>query len=156
MAVVATSGAKLFIGDGSTTWADRATDTYTQIKEVTSLGELGGGFNFNSYQRLEDAEPVFYPTFRQRNEFTFEVVEDLSDAGQSAFSSASDTPNTEYNFKVEFDDNPDPGGTGSPTTWYIRGVSGGFSTTPGDVNSIVRATGRIGTRETPEKLPAST
>jgi hypothetical protein len=68
--------------------------------------------------------------------------QDLSDAGQLALKTASDTADqSNWGFRIEFNDLPSS--VGGPTTYFFRGLPMSFKTSMGSANDVIRATSEI-------------
>ncbi|RXV64864.1 hypothetical protein C6W92_06075 [Roseovarius sp. A46] len=115
--IFATAGAKLFIGGVKDTQStdfvesDFSTETWTEIKELESLGSFGDTSEEISFTSIGDSRTRRLKG--SRNAGSMEVVMgiDYADAGQIALIAAEKTI-FNYAFKVEFNDAPE-GGTPS-------------------------------------------
>ncbi|SFP62769.1 phage tail tube protein [Tranquillimonas alkanivorans] len=137
--IFATNGAKLYISDSAqnTEPADATTYgalTWTEIKEVESLGSFGDTAEEITFTSISDARTR--KVKGARNAGTLEVVmgQDYSDAGQAALIAAEKEIH-DYAFKVVFNDAPD-GGT--PSERYFIAKVGSASEALDTANSVMK------------------
>lgn len=122
MSVFTMANTKIYIG--TTAVADDLTsyenDTYQEIGEVQNISALMDMQNFAQFTALQDARTRNLKTTRAGQNITLSVGYDPEDAGQIDLRDAAlDTVNTNYNFKLEYNDDDT-----SPTTVYWSGVVG--------------------------------
>lgn len=122
MSVFTMANAKIYIG--TTAVADDLTsygaDTYVQIGEAETISGLIDAQNFASFTGLSDSRTRQLKTTKAGENITLACGYDPTDAGQVAVrAAAAVTQQTNYNFKVEYNDDPT-----NPTTVYWSGVVG--------------------------------
>ncbi|SFD17201.1 hypothetical protein [Salipiger profundus] len=140
MPVFATAGAKLYIGGALTAKSsdfvvgDFDSETWTELKELESLGSFGDTATEVTFEALGDARSKRLKGTRSAG--TMEVVcgIDYSDAGQIAALAAEKTDEN-YAFKLEFDDAP-AGGT--PSERYFVAMVGGASEQLDTANNVMK------------------
>lgn len=116
MAKVTSSGTIFRIG---TTAANAATDTYTDVGDVSDVGEFGRVYKEIAFEALSSRNTEkFKGTYNDGN-LQLQLGQNLSDAGQTALFAALDSDD-EYNFQVELNDAPDEDGTGTLFTFKGR------------------------------------
>lgn len=152
LAVINTTGFRVYIGTVGETWANRDSDTYQELGNVENAGTIGYGWTFGSYTLQATGNPVQYKQTRNYGTYTPTVAFNPTDTGLSTYLAESDkTADNPINFAVVADDNPDPTGDGTPTTIYLRGIPGGLDNLQlGPAGEIVRGSLQIGLREFPE------
>lgn len=121
MSVSTAAGAKFFIGTTTPadTEAEFAADTYTEVKEVEDLGELGDESEAVTWAPIGERRIQKLKGARDAGTIVLVVGRDPLDAGQAAMRAAEQT-DFEHNFKIVANDAPDAGGTDS--TIYFRGL----------------------------------
>lgn len=122
MSVFTMANAKIYIG--TTAAADDLTsyeaDTYTEIKEVETISGLDDIQNFAEFTALHNSRTRRLKTTKAGADITLTCGFDPTDAGQIAVrAAAAVTQNTNYNFKVVYND-----ATTNKTTVYWSGVVG--------------------------------
>jgi hypothetical protein len=122
MAVFTMANAKIYIG--TTTAADDLTsykaDTYVEIGEADTISGLIDTQNFAAFTALADARARQLKTTKAGENITLTCGYDPEDAGQVAVrAAAAVTQQTNYNFKVEYNDDDT-----NPTTVFWSGVVG--------------------------------
>lgn len=125
MAVFTMANATVSIG--TTAVADDLTsyeaDTYVEIGEVETMTGLDDIQNFTDFTALSDARTRRLKTTKAGADITLSCGFDPEDAGQIALrAAAAVTTNTNYNFKVVYND-----ATTNKTTVYWSGVVGNDS-----------------------------
>lgn len=147
-----TEGAKLYIG---TTAENGASDTYTQIKRVTSIGEVGPETSAIDVTALEDYAREKIKGMRDHGDVEIEISRITSDPGQAALKAAADDDgDLPYNFRIEFDDQITPV-TGNKTKIEFKAHVLAFRIAPVQVNGVVKVKSRLAiTGETTETLAA--
>ncbi|EPX85381.1 hypothetical protein [Salipiger mucosus] len=140
MPVFATAGAKLSIGSALAAKtadfvaSDFDSETWTQIKELESLGSFGDTAQEITFESISDLRTKRFKGTRSAG--TMEVVcgIDYADAGQLAAIAAEKTDDN-YAFKLEFDDAPE-GGT--PSERYFVAMVGGASEQLDTANNVMK------------------
>ena len=140
MPVFATAGAKLYIGGAlaakSTDFVvgDFTGETWTEVKELESIGSLGDTVTEITFDALSESRTKRLKGTRSAG--TMEVVcgIDYADAGQLAVIAAEKTDN-DYAFKLEFDDAP-TGGT--PSERYFVAMVGGAAEQLDTANNVMK------------------
>jgi hypothetical protein len=96
------SGTKLWLG---TTASNGATDTYTQIGSLESLGSYGIQFAENVFEDLSQGIELTFKGIRKDGAIAVGLGYDVSDSGQAALNTALlDTSPSDYNMKVTYAD----------------------------------------------------
>ena len=109
--IFATAGAKLFIGSATDTKstdfveADFSTESWTEIKEVESLGSFGDTSEEVSFTSIGDSRTRRLKGSRSAGAMEIVIGIDYSDAGQLALI-AAEKQKENFAFKVEFNDAP--------------------------------------------------
>lgn len=109
MTVFTTNGAKIYIGaamditSGTVAAADFTSQTFTQIKEVQSIGTIGDAANEVTFASLEDGRTRRFKGTRDAGTAELTCGLDAADAGQIALKAAEATSDN-YAFKVELPD----------------------------------------------------
>lgn len=109
MTVYTTNGAKIFIGasmditSGTVAATDFASQTFTQIKEVQSIGTLGDAASEVTFRSLEDGRARRFKGTRDAGTMELACGLDAEDAGQTALKAAEATSDN-YAFKIELPD----------------------------------------------------
>jgi hypothetical protein len=118
MAISALAGAKLFIATGANAnstpanAAAYAALTWTEVKEVESIGQYGDSSTEITFISLSDSRVRKLKGSRNAGNAEVVVANDPLDAGQLAVIAAEATKFT-YNFKVEYLDKADANDTNS-------------------------------------------
>jgi hypothetical protein len=134
MAVKTAAGSTISIG---TKAADAATDTYTLIGEVVSIGEYGKTYNEISHLPLSTrAKQKFKGSYDDGN-LSLNLGNDLEDDGQAAALVALDDDDA-FNFRIEYNDKATPSGHGSYR--YFKGRVMSFKESVPGTDSIIGAT----------------
>ncbi len=134
------AGTKLFIGTvnvGADDVALAAEQNWTEIGEVTNLPEFG-----KVYTKVEHKPIAKRATFKFKGGFdngsvALDMARSPSDTGQALCIAALDNDN-DFNFKVEFNDEP-AGSPSSPTTLRFCGKIMSYTTNVGTRDGIIAA-----------------
>jgi hypothetical protein len=134
MSVFTMANAKFYIG--TTAAADDLTsyegDTYAEVGESQTISDLIDTQNFTGFSALKDARVRQLKTTKEGQNITLTCGYDPEDAGQVAMrAAAAVTQQTNYNFKLEYNDDD-----ANPTTVYWSGVVGN-DPYPGGANEDV-------------------
>lgn len=147
MAIVTASGSKIYIGPSvvktaADTLAEMAALTpYTEIGEVQNLGQFGDTANIVNFVSLSDARVRKTKGARDAGTLALVCGRDPLDAGQIAVI-AAEASSSEYAFKVVAND--EPNATGTPTTYYFRGIVTSKSENYGSADDVVTVTFNVG------------
>lgn len=134
--VFTSAGAKVYIG---TTASNALTDSYTQVGGVETIPNFGRTYQINTFNPIDTRGG-----FQTKGSFldgspTIPVFWDADqDDGQIAVLAALDN-DSDYNFKVEANNAPEPETDSSPTTWYFKAKVASFPVRFDDVNGAMRA-----------------
>ena len=149
MGITATAKAKIFIGsktyatgsNPSLAIADYTTgETYTQINEVSDLGEFGDSVSEIKFESVSDSRVFKVNGTRDAGDMSLVVARDAGDAGQGLARSASkDDFNRSY--KIVMNDAPNATGTG--TTFYFRALSQSATNKFSGPNNVVMTTFKL-------------
>ncbi|WP_342640936.1 hypothetical protein [Rhodoligotrophos ferricapiens] len=132
------AGTKISIG---TTAVAHATDTYTEIGEVTNLGEFGRTYQEITHEPLASRDVRKHKGTRNDGSLVIQLARDINDAGQEAVEAALDS-DFDYNFKIELNDKPEEDGTN--TLIYIKAKVMAFTDNIGGPNQVVGGTITLG------------
>ena len=110
--------------------------TFTEVGEVTSVGEYGASQEVVNHQPLKTGITEKFKGFTNFGSVTVELGRDATDAGQQALDSGASGANkfVEHSFKVTY-----PSGDVD----YFTGKIFGYTKNPGGANSIVGASSNI-------------
>ena len=134
MAVGPSSGSKLFIG---TTASNGASDTYTEIGQITNLGEFGRQYQEITFDALGSRDTLKFKGNRNDGTIQADLGRSPSDAGQALINAALNS-DLDYNFKVTLNDAS--GTTGStPTTFIMKAKVMSYTTNVGGPSNVVAA-----------------
>ncbi len=137
MGVATTAGARVYIG---TTAANAATDSYTEIGEVVSVGEFGRVYNMINHLPLASRGVKKFKGSYNDGDPVFGLGKDINDDGQAAVIAAL-ASDFDYNFKIVDNDDVAPASAtvtitvAEPgvVTWTAHGLPAGspviFTTT---------------------------
>lgn len=78
---------------------DYTTDTFTEIKGLTSLGDFGDEFEVVSFNTIDDGRKHKVKGSADAGNWDFEIARDPTDAGQIALRAAAKSPEV-FNIKV--------------------------------------------------------
>lgn len=153
MTIKSAAGAKIYIGTTAAAANETqfAADTYTEIKEVEDLGELGDESEAITFAGLSEARVKKLKGARDAGTLVLVVGRDPLDAGQIAIKAAEKT-SFEYNFKIVANDAPDADHTNS--VYYFRGLVMSARDNYGQQNNVVRTTFNIGINTAILEVPA--
>lgn len=153
MTITSAAGAKVFIGTTvlATTESAFAADTYTEIKEVEDLGELGDESEAITFAPLGEARVRKLKGARDAGTLVLVVGRDPLDPGQIALKAAEKT-SFEHNIKIVANDAPDADHTNS--VYYFRGLVMSARDNYGQQNNVVRTTFNIGINSAILEVPA--
>jgi len=134
MSVFTMANAKFYVG--TTAVADDLTsykaDTYVEVGESQTISDLTDAQNFAQFAALADSRVRQLKTTREGQSITLTCGFDPEDAGQIAMrAAAAVTKNTNYNFKLVYND-----GTTTGTTVFWSGLVGN-DPFPGGANEDV-------------------
>lgn len=140
MAIASTTGAQFFLGPINAVAADE-TDygalSYTEVKEVESIGEFGDQASTVTFTSLGDARVRKRKGVRDAGDLNVVVGNDPLDPGQLAMIAAQETENS-YAFKVVLADAADANDTDS--TFYFRALVASTRLNVGAANDIIKRT----------------
>lgn len=137
MAIAATTGAKIFIGPTTPAATETAYEalSWTEIKEVESIGEFGDQASTIEFTSLGDARVRKRKGVRNAGDMTVTVANDALDPGQQAVVAAEATEFA-YAFKVVLADGADANDTDS--TFYFHALVGSARLSNLSANEIVK------------------
>jgi hypothetical protein len=116
--------------------ADPAGDTFTEIKEVTSIGEAGPEAPSIDATALTDTARHKLKGIPDYGEVPISGNRAPTDAGQTALNAAAkSTSDDPYNFEIEFSDMPSGGSNNTKISFKALVLS--FKTESGDVDGLV-------------------
>lgn len=146
MAFSTASGTQIFIGPSISSTTDtlaemQALSPWTEVGEVSSIGEYGDQSNDVTFQSLGDGRVRHTKGARDAGTMVLTVARDFSDAGQQALIDAEGT-NLEWAFKVVYDDALTVSGTG--TVEYFRAKVMGKRSSPGSGDNVITRTFNLG------------
>lgn len=138
MAIASTTGAQIFIGPVNTT-ADTKTAygalSYTEIKEVESIGEFGDAASTITFTSLGDARVRKRKGVRDAGDLNVTCANDHLDAGQLAAIAAQAT-DFSYAIKVQLADGADANDTDS--VFYFRALVASARLAVGSANEMIK------------------
>ena len=104
MAIQSSAGASLSIGTtaAATTAVEYASDTYSAVGFLESIGDFGDTWNPISFTGLSDARVQKLKGSQDGGDVSFTFAFDDTDAGQAALMVAHADATGNYNIKVEF------------------------------------------------------
>jgi hypothetical protein len=139
MSIGPTAGSKLYIGTAEST---PSPDDYIEIGEITDFGSFGRQYQEIVAQAVGSrGDRKFKGTFNDGT-MTLKVNRDPSDLGQAAAITARDS-DSDYNFKIELNDD-ETGGFTNPTTITLKAKVMSYTLDMGGPNSMVQATIMLG------------
>ncbi len=157
--IITASGSRFFIsGSAITSDVDtlaefEATSVWTELGLIESIGVFGDKASDVTFAALSDGRMRHAKGVRDAGTIALVVAHDPADAGQIAFSAASDT-NNNYGFKVIVPDGPTP--AYSDTILYFRGLVNSQEYDIGANDHVVRRNFAIGINSAIVSDPAST
>lgn len=134
---MATAGTKsqgivVYIG---TTASDPSGDTFTQVKRVKRIGELGPEAPIIDATALEDSAKEKLKGIADSGDVELGGNRVYTDAGQNALKAAAeDTGDVPYNFRVEV---PGAGAAGADIRYSFKALASKFRDNPGQVDGLV-------------------
>ncbi|ASP70367.1 iron ABC transporter substrate-binding protein [Sinorhizobium meliloti] len=150
MTITTATGARYYIG-GTTAIPYASGDaaaiaafealTWVEIKEVEDGGEVGDESADVTFQSLSDSRVRHLKGARDAGTLALVVGDDPLDPGQIALRAAEQTK-FQYNFKIEYEDAPDP--TYSNSIDYFRGLVMSARKQIGAGDNVLRRTFNIG------------
>lgn len=136
---------KLFIGPVASSSVDTQGEfealSFTQVGEITGIGELGDEANIINHVSLSDRRVRKLKGSFDAGNLEFEMAYDGADSGQAAMIAAL-AADDDYAFKVTFNDGPQ-GSPSQPTTLYFRGQVAMFRWGIPNADSVLVSRGRI-------------
>lgn len=144
MAIGTSEGAKIYIGAApttATTVSALAGLTYTEIKGVESLGELGPQGQDVTFTPLAGPAVQHLKGATDNGATVINCARDPLDPGQIAVAAAAATK-FEYPFKIVLADGAD--GNDPDTTIYVRGPVMGGRKTIGGANDVTKVAYTVG------------
>lgn len=138
MAIVQTAGAKLFIAAPGAVVA--SPDPWTEVGEIASLGEFGRVYNEVTSEAINDRKVRKFKGTYNDGTLAITLNRNPKDAGQNDLIAALDDTVSDYNFKIEFDDDdPDASGT-NPTRIRFKAKVMSYTTNLQGPNNMIQAT----------------
>jgi hypothetical protein len=133
------AGAKLYIGTttGATVQSEFEGDSYTEIKEISNIGQFGAAANVLTFPVLGDDYVLKAKGTRNAGDPAVVVGRNPTDPGQLALRAAEAT-NNYYNFKLDLADSQSP--TMTNTVVYFRALVTGKPTDVGGVEDFITDT----------------
>lgn len=137
------AGAKIYIGTTkqATVREDFETDTWTEIEEVSNMGELGSTANVVQFPLVSDDFVLKAKGTRNAGDPALVVGRVSTAPGQIMLRNAEDTKYF-YNFKLELEDAPDESTTN--TVIYFRALVAGANNAFGGNEDFVTETYTLG------------
>ena len=139
MTVTTATGAKLYIGGVRAAATDSAAEyaalTWTEVKEIESIGEFGDESSLINFASLSDGRQRKLKGVRDAGTLTVVVGRDPFDTGQRAMKDA-ETTKFEYAFKIEAADKLDANDTN--TIYYFGGLVASQRDDYGGNDNVVR------------------
>lgn len=116
--------------------------SFTDIEEVTNIGEFGNTFNLITHNPVKSRETYKFKGNKNPGALALQMGRSsIDDAGQVILKAARDSDET-ISFSVTYND--DPGGVGSsPTIQYFQGLVMSYTSNPGDGNVILGSTANV-------------
>ena len=139
MSNIQTTGeTKVYIGTSvaCVTNAEFAADTWTEVKEVTDVGEIGDSTEIVPFLAIGDNRVRKIKGASDGGEVELTVGRDYADAGQILLRAAV-SAKTHRNFKVVLADAP---ASGTPSIIYFASLVGSGKTVFGSANDVTRQT----------------
>lgn len=132
------AGSKIYIG---TTNGNTMADTFTEIGEVTNIGEFGRMYQLITHSSLGNRNVQKFKGQRDDGDITLQLGQDMTDTGQAALDTALDS-DFDYSFKIELNDESTTSGS-HPTYYFFRAKVMSFRTNIGGPNDIVKASVQV-------------
>lgn len=151
MTVQTAALSKLYISTTATTVSTQSAFeglTYSEVGEITDLGEFGSEYSTVTHVSLADRLVRKFKGTEDPGTITLQMGMDPDDAGQTVLKTALGV-DTEYGFKVTLND-----GTSSPTTFFFRARVMSYKRQVGSAESIVAASTTIGINTRPIEVAA--
>ena len=160
MGMTATAKAKIYIG--TTTYGtgsnpalavtDFTADTFTEIKEVSDLGSFGDTASEIKFETVSDGRVLKLNGTRDAGDLSLVVGRDATDPGQNSARAAA---KADFNrsFKVVMNDAPNASGT--PTTFFFRGLVQSAESKFSGPNNVVTQTFKIAINSEILEVPAT-
>lgn len=137
--VVATNGAKVYIGGLAATTVDTVTEfaalTWVQIQGVSQIGSFGDVANIITFDVIDESRTRKAKGTFDAGTMNLVMAADSGDAGQEDLIEALAEEGA-YGFKVELNDALT--GSGTNTIFYFRGKVASAAIEAGGANDIVR------------------
>jgi hypothetical protein len=156
MTVKTTAQSKFYIGPVQTSDLDAtgyaALTGWTQVKEISDLGEAGAEGKEVSFASIEDGYQRKFKGSIDSGTIELEVGRDPDDEGQNAMRAAAEAWDA-YAFKVVLNDMP-AGGT-TATTFYFRGPVLSAKTTMKTADDVVKQTFKVAITGKIVEVPAA-
>lgn len=138
MAIASTTGAKLYIGpvnSSATTSTQYSALSYTEVKEIESIGEFGDAASTIQFTSLGDARVRKRKGVRDAGDLNVVCANDPLDAGQLEMVAGEKTSFT-YAFKIVLEDSADANDTDS--TFYFRALIATARLNVGQANEMIK------------------
>lgn len=137
--VLSSSGTLYAVSAGTPATYDQAgfeALVFSDVGEVTNLGEFGASFSVVSYTSLSTAVVVKRKGSKNNGSLNMTIGRDPTDAGQALLKSGSDGANSSlvYSHRVTFNDG---------SIQYFTGQIFSYNTTVGEADSIVNASALV-------------
>lgn len=155
MTVQTAALSKLYISTTATTVSTQSAFeglTYSEVGEITDLGEFGSEYSTVTHVSLADRLVRKFKGTEDPGTITLQMGMDPDDAGQTVLKTALGV-DTEYGFKVTLND-AGSGSPSSPTTFYFRARVMSYKRQVGSAESIVAASTTIGINTRPIEVAA--
>ena len=139
MAQQTAAGSKIYIGTtaAATSQANFESDTFTEIGEVTNIGDFGKVYQDIPTNTINQRQTKHAKGAYDQGTLELQVYMDVTDSGQDAVQTALDSDD-EYNIKIILNDAP-AGSPSQPTTYYFRALVMSYRRSIADVNSMITA-----------------
>ena len=138
MAIVQTAGARLYIADPGAIVA--SPDPWTEVGEIASLGEFGRVYNEVTSEAINDRKVRKFKGTYNDGSLAITLNRDPSDAGQADLISALDDTISDYNFRIEFDDDDPDGGGSLPTRIVFKAKVLSYTTNLQGPGNMIQST----------------
>lgn len=115
--------------------------SWTEISSIGQLGEFGRVFDMVPFQEVYDGRTTKLRGGFNDGQFSVQMAQDLSDAGQLALYTAANLATQDnYGFRLEFNDAVAPAG---PSMTFFRGLPMSYRTTMGGANGVLMANSMV-------------